>query len=473
MSSGTRPKWWGSRWHRGFTLAVLVVVSSMDNTALAVVPPLYGPIGRGLGVHEATLGALTAASLLVVAATAVGWGFLADRGRRKGLLIAGTAIWAGGALASGLSASFAQFAASQVISAVGLGAVASLGFSLISDFVPPRKRGAAMAMWGIAQGLGAGLGLLTAGFIGAEAWSRPFIIVGGLGLLALGAFLFSYEPQRGASEPALRRLFRTGRKYAHVIRIPDLVALARRPANGWMILQGATAQIAFGSMVWVPFLLSSKVEAAGTSTAIATAVGSLLAALFQIGGALSVVGGRLGDAWQRRNPRGRALIGLVSFAGAVPLYVAFYLLPMGGLAIPDGAGAGSIVTRVLWAVLTNWQMLAAFLLATCAVALSASSWPNYAAMLNDANLPEHRSTIFGIGNFATGLGRASGALVAGTIFVALRAWVPPPMDLAIGLAILQGFLLIAGFCFWGASRHVAGDIAEVRATLRQRAAVNS
>ena len=41
-----------------------------------------------------------------------------------------------------------------MIVAVGLGSVASIGFSVISDFISPRRRGLAMSLWGLSQGAG-------------------------------------------------------------------------------------------------------------------------------------------------------------------------------------------------------------------------------------------------------------------------------------------------------------------------------
>ena len=52
--------------------------------------------------------------------------------------------------------------------AVGPGAIASAGYSAISDFVGPKRRGLAMSFWGISQGIGAGVGIALASQLGSD-----------------------------------------------------------------------------------------------------------------------------------------------------------------------------------------------------------------------------------------------------------------------------------------------------------------
>ncbi|MFK9339979.1 hypothetical protein ACJEKK_25595, partial [Escherichia coli] len=83
------------------------------------------------------------------------------------------------------------------------------------------------------------------------------------------------------------------------------------------ILQGLTAQAAFGSLVWLPVLFAERAEAQGYSAATAVVVGSVFATLFQLGGVFSILGGLAGDALQRRTPSGRALVAAVGILAAV------------------------------------------------------------------------------------------------------------------------------------------------------------
>ena len=62
---------------------------------------------------------------------------------------------------SGAASSYGQLFLWQVVTALGLGAIATVGFSVISDFVSPRRRGLAMSFWGLSQGIGGLFDLFT------------------------------------------------------------------------------------------------------------------------------------------------------------------------------------------------------------------------------------------------------------------------------------------------------------------------
>ena len=48
--------------HRAYTVAVFVILASLDNVAIGLVPPLYDPIGAALDVPEGAVAAVTAAT---------------------------------------------------------------------------------------------------------------------------------------------------------------------------------------------------------------------------------------------------------------------------------------------------------------------------------------------------------------------------------------------------------------------------
>ncbi len=113
--------------------------------------------------------------------------------------------------------------------------------------------------------------------------------------------------------------------------------LIRRPTNVWLIAQGLTAQLAYGSLIWVPLLYQEKVIAEGYSIATATRVGGLLGAIFQVGALFSVLTGYLGDRVQaKRRLDGRALISAIGVVGAIPFFLGFLFIPLRGLEVTDG-----------------------------------------------------------------------------------------------------------------------------------------
>jgi MFS transporter, Spinster family, sphingosine-1-phosphate transporter len=477
-SGGGRVARGGGPAHRFYSVLVFVVLASLDNVAIGLVPPLYQPISATLGVSTSAIGLVTAVNFLISAVAAVGWAYFGDRTNRKPLLMIGTLLWAVGTAGSaaagnypaafGAAGGFPAFFAAQAVAAVGLGAVGSVGFSVVTDLISPRRRGLVMSFWGLSQGIGTLAGTLLGGILGSVDWRRPFLVLSVAGVVATVAYLFTYDIRRGQSEPELAGALATGREYDYRIGRADLPAILDRRTNRWLILQGLTAQAAFGSLVWLPVLFQQRAEDQGISTATAIIVGSVFATLFQLGGVLSIVGGLVGDALQRRTPRGRALVAAVGILAAVPFYLVLFFVPI-RIVVPDGAGAGAVISAVLGSVLTEPTVGFSLLTALLALALTSANSPNWFALIADVNPPEHRGTVYSLGNLVNGVGRAAGNGLVGVAFQGLRAAFPPPLNFAVGLAAFQLFFIPTGIMYWLASRTSPADIDAVHKLLRERA----
>ncbi len=459
---------WGGGAHRGYTVVVFVLMASLDNVAIGLVPPLYSPISTALRVPESAVSAVTAISYLLTALAAVGWAYVGDRSNRKLVLMAGTVLWAAGTGGSALTGAYPAFLAAQAVAALGLGAVGSVGFSVVSDLISPRRRGVVMSLFGLSQGVGTLAGTLLGGVLGAGDWRRPFLVLAGVGLAATFAYLFTYNIRRGQSEPDLAGLFAAGGEYVHRIGRRDLPGILARRTNVWLVLQGLSAQVTFGSLVFLPRLLQARAEAQGYPQATAIVVGSIFATLFQLGGVLSIVGGLVGDRLARRTPRGRALVAAVGILAGIPFYVALFFMPL-RLSIADGAGAGGIAGAVLGSVFTEPTVALSLGTALLALAFTSANSPNWFALLADVNPPEHRGTVYSMGNLANGVGRAAGNSLTGVLFGALARALPPPLNFATGLALFQVFFIPTGVMYYLASRTAPADIDTVHALLRERA----
>ncbi|WP_431977124.1 MFS transporter [Micromonospora haikouensis] len=463
-----RRGWGGGAVHRSYSVLVFVLLASLDNVAIGLVPPLYGPISGSLGVSQRLLGLVTAVSFLVSAVAAVGWAYVGDRTDRKPLLMVGTLVWAAGTGGSALAQGYPAFLAAQLVAAVGLGAVGSVGYSVVTDLISPRRRGLVMSFWGLSQGVGTLAGTLVGGLLGAADWRRPFWLLTVVGLAATAAYLFTYDIRRGQSEPELAGALAGGAEYDYRITRADLPGILARRTNRWLVLQGLTAQAAFGSLVWLPVLFAQRAQAQGYSAATAVVVGSVFATLFQLGGVLSIVGGLVGDAVQRRTPRGRALVAAVGILAALPFYLVLFFVPL-RIDVPDGGSTGAVVGAVLASVVTEPTVGLSLLTAVFALALTSANSPNWFALIADVNPPEHRGTVYSLGNLVNGVGRAAGNGLVGVAFHALRAAFPPPLNYAVGLAVFQLFFVPTGVMYWLASRTSPRDIDAVRTLLHERA----
>jgi hypothetical protein len=117
----------GSTPHRVYSVVVFIVLASLDNVAIGLVPPLVSPIGRDLSVAESGIGVVTAVSFLVTALAGVAWAYRGDRANRKPLLMVGTLLWVAGLVATAGSTSWPAFFGAQMLASLGLGAVGAVG----------------------------------------------------------------------------------------------------------------------------------------------------------------------------------------------------------------------------------------------------------------------------------------------------------------------------------------------------------
>jgi MFS transporter, Spinster family, sphingosine-1-phosphate transporter len=459
----------GGAAHRLYSVIVFIILAALDNVTISLVPTLYTPISRSLGVGEGSVALVTGVSYLVSAVAAVGWAYAGDRTNRKPLLMIGTMVWAAGTGLCSVAGSYGAFFGAQLLASIGLGAVASVGFSVVSDLISPRRRGLVMSLWGLSQSVGTVTGTLTAGLLGGSDWRRPFELLTALGIVATVAYLFTYNVERGQSEPELAKVFAAGEEYDHRISRADLPGIAARRSNVWLVLQGLTAQFTFGSLVWLPRLFQAKAEAQGFDEATAIRIGSLLATLFTLGGILSIVGGLIGDRWQRRDPGGRAKVAAIGILAGIPFYVVLFFTPL-HIPAPTNADTGTVVAAVFTGLVTEPTLAISFLAALVALALTSANSPNWFALIADVNPPEHRGTVYSLGNLVNGVGRASGNSLVGAVFNGLIGRFPPPTNFAIGLALFQVFFIPTGIMYWLASRSSPRDIETVRQTLRARAA---
>ncbi len=450
-----------------WTIGVFVVLASLDNAAIMMIPSMVLPIADDLGVSEAALGGLTAAVILLTAFTAAVWGFFGDRTGRKNLLFWGTIIWVGGVFAAANSQTYGGLFVAMMVAAIGFGSITSVGFSVVSDFVPPHRRGLALSFWGLSQGAGGLIGGLAASQLGAGDWRRPMGLLAAVGAGFAVLFLTTRDPARGQSDPEL-----AGRasELEERIELAELPAIIRRRSNTWLISKGLAAQFAYGSLLWVPLLYQTKIAELGYSIETSTRAGGLYFSILQIAAITSIGAGWLGDRWQRRTLSGRARLSTFSILGAVPFFLAFFFVPLKALPLTDGASSSQVTREVMVSFVTNGWVALAFLLAFAAVVLTSADSPNAFALIVDVNLPEHRGTVFGLVTLAEGVSRSMGNGLVGWVTATFITTAAVSKSYAIALAGFQLFFLPTGYCYWRLTRTAPDDIEDVKRTLTQRAA---
>lgn len=460
--------WWGKRPHRIFTVVVFLVLASLDNAARAVLPPLYAVIAQDLNVTEASLGVITALNILVVAVTALIWGYWGDRGNRKQLLLWGTLIWSTAMYMTSIAATFQELLTYHLITAVGIGCIASVGFSIVTDLIPPYRRGLLMSFWGLSQAGGGGFGSLMGSMLGASNWRIPFVVTAAAGFLFAVLYFWSYEPRRGQSEPELAQVFESGERYGRRIRLSDLREILANQSNIWLFLQGFMSTIAFGSLVWMPRLYISRLQTMGYDLEVATVAGNLLSLIFQMGLYAAILGGIWGDRWQRTNLAARSWLCTIGSLGSVPFLILLFLLPIPDFFIPVDANRLEIAWATITNVLSNGWVFTSFLVSLIGFGFMAMDVPNRSALLSELNQPEHRGTVAGMSTLLAGIGLAVGNGLTGIVLAWLSSRTIPPANYAYGLIVFQLFFLPAGYFYFLTTRSTPANIMRARQILAKR-----
>ena len=452
-----------------FTIFVFIALAAFDHTIIGLFPPLFQYIAKDLQVGIGKLGIISGINILVTAVSSIYWGYLSGKFKRKRLIMIGTFIWVLSVFLTSISQSYLQLLFFQMLTGIGLGCIASIGFSVLTDYIPYRKRGMILSLWGMAQGLGGISGALLASLTAANtSWRWPFEIVGFIGLILMLLYLFVEEPSRGQSDPELKGLISKGQMYNYIIESKHIVSLLLKGSNVYLFLQAFFMNIATGSLIWLPTLFIFKIQQQGYSMETAMIASGYLYAIFQLGGMTSVYFGHLGDKLQKKSYKGRALITAVFVFLTMPLYILMFIIPMDHLSLPNDNNPIFIFINLIQQIFVNPWMLLLFVLSFLASAAQSANTPNWLALITDVNLPEHRGTAFSVANLFNSVGRTIGNVGVGIVLGVISTYLDEPYSFIITLSILQIFLIPSAFCYLRMAKKNVTDINHVKETLKER-----
>lgn len=452
------------------TLTILVLSASLDNVVLGLFPPLFSAISHDLNINVSAMGVVSAITIIFSATSSIFWGYMADRGKRKHLVIIGTFIFTVSIFLTAFSKNLIQLIIYQVFTGIGLGCVGSIGYSILTDFIPKKRLGTMMSLWALSQGFGGIAGSVMAPIISTRSnWRRPFIIIAVIDFIFMFLYFFIKDPEKGSAEPELRDLHKEGLSYNYSIELSQIPKIIAKKSNKWLMLQGFFMQVTIGTLIWLPTLYSSKIRAEGINNETAMIAAGYFYALLQMGGLSSTYFGYLGDKFQRKTYRGRALLTGSLILIAIPLYVTMFLLPMDNLTLPESNNPYQILISLVVQFVTNPWILLMFILAVCATAAQSANTPNWLALLTDINLPEHRATAFSIANLINGCGRALGNILIGLVLGQISTFFHEPYNYIFTMVLFQIFFVPAVYSYYKVSKNSGRDIRKVKSVLKRRA----
>ncbi|MHB8642663.1 MAG: DHA2 family efflux MFS transporter permease subunit [Gaiellaceae bacterium] len=370
-----RPAWVASRPNaHWYAVAAVCVGAFMGQLDASIVMLAFPTLERDFGATLGSVQWVGLSYLLVVAATVVAVGRLADMFGRKLLYMYGFIVFAAGSAACGLASGLLALDGFRALQAMGAAMMQTNSVAIIVLAVPREKLGRALGVQGAAQALGLSLGPVLGGLlIGLGGWRLIFLVnvpVGVLGVAAawllvprsrqlrertrfdwLGLALFaptlaglllavSFGNERGwASREIVSLIAGTGLLGAGFV-VRELRAaspmldlhLFSRPAFSLGIASGMLSYIAlFGALFAAPFFLERDRHFSPA------AAGALLAALPVALGLAAPLAGRAAD---RVGPRPLTVGGMLVSAAALVLLAVFHTSTPGLVAELALLGAG-------------------------------------------------------------------------------------------------------------------------------------
>jgi MFS family permease len=190
-------------------------------------------------------------------------GRLADRYPRKYVIGCGVGLFSLFSMGTGLARSYAHLFVARAGVGVGEASVFPAGFSIISDYFPPRQLGRALAVFTMSSMLGSGLAYIAGGaLIGwldahhdalpgflapLKTWQLTFMLVGLPGLILAPLYLLLTEPAR--------RGLLAGQPRHLPMRTVVREMWARRSVLGLMFAGfSMVTLVSYSTSVWTPAL---------------------------------------------------------------------------------------------------------------------------------------------------------------------------------------------------------------------------
>jgi MFS family permease len=204
---------WPSRTRAVTTIALLMAALFMSTIDRSILALLTDPIKRSLHLTDTQIGLLQGVAFgifFMLMTFPAGW--LADKHNRMRLVACGIALWSVMTALCGLCAGFAQLFLARMGVAIGEATLQPVAPSIIADHFPPERRTLPMSLYLMGAGMGAGVTLITGGFVAHlirnvdsvsvpslgtfQPWQIIFFVVGLPGLIVSVLFLFGREAPR-------------------------------------------------------------------------------------------------------------------------------------------------------------------------------------------------------------------------------------------------------------------------------------
>jgi MFS family permease len=280
----------------GFMM-VLNILNILDRQLL---PTFANEIIDELKLSNAEFGLLTGILFtLMYGILSPFMGVIADSTHRPRFAAVGLALWSALTAASGAAGSFMALAIPRVLIGVGESTLTPTALSMISSRFPTARLGLATGIYYAGVPLGAGAAYMVASTLAPLiGWRNCFFVLGGLGIV-LALILFTFRETRppaqgGAGERIKGMLSLAPEAIGLIVKTPTLLF----SILGAVLLHVAVGAAQFDARWW-------RVELDLELGPLFLKIALIYAT---VGVAGNVIGGALGDWWQRTTGQGRPML---------------------------------------------------------------------------------------------------------------------------------------------------------------------
>ena len=417
---------WNAHWIVIVT-SILCVVCFMDGNVLGVV---LQPMKVDLGLSDSEVGFVQTVQALSVALFAYPVSYLIDRWSRKKMVALMAIFWSIFTFTTGLSKNYAGVLSSRMFVGAGEAAYSTGGTVMITAAYPTEKRGRMLGIFNAAIPIGVTLGVVAGGVLSANyGWRTPFFVFAPIGIVfgLVALFLKDYKTVKQSNiAPGIGFFGSIG----YLLKVRTLP---------WYYLGRGLMTLMTMATVWLPALMMRQ---AGIKEDIASYFLGGSVAFAVVG---SLVGGRVGDTWVKKNPRSRLMLPVIIYFSCSLLQVAAVLMLM---STAQGSGvftAGFIAFAVMGAV-------GSF--------LYYAGLPTLTVASQEVVTPDRRGIAWGAAILCMYLlGGAWSPLMVGGISDAMGGNAP---GLAAGYMIVSAGGVLAAFCYYMSSRYFVQDSEKVK-----------
>lgn len=287
-------------------LALINLLNYIDRQVLYAVFPL---IKQDLILSDKELGFLASAFMLVYMFSAPILGYIADRTPRQKIIAFGAFLWSLATSFCACARNYFTLVFARALVGVGESGFTSVCPSFIAERFSPKIRARILALFALGLPLGSALGYLLGGVLGKiYGWRLAFFILGLPGIILAFIVYFGIKdtPKKKEEKPPFKN-------YLKLLKNKKFILVCLAQAMGTFTLGGLAA--------WGPSFLNRYFN-----YNVATS-GTIFGALIIVAGALgTLLGGFIGDRWQKKTQNGYFYTTTLSYLIAFPFGLLAFLM---------------------------------------------------------------------------------------------------------------------------------------------------